>query len=199
MTAWHKLDAANYANLEEYNNKFWKALLPVSSYQHVPLSERIEKYCCGLPKEIHDYCTKTRVTNMTQLIKNATTTNALLQGRTSGFKGSKKIDIGKLKKTGKSFKASFVAGQRRRSRPKMSPEERQSLMDAKNALSVKKKGMWPVIAQTRRKRSLKRTKVNRRPKKLDPLQDLYQMLLARVLRMLQSYAGLGAKYEIRRL
>ena len=29
MMAWHKLDAANCANLEEYNNKFWKALLPI--------------------------------------------------------------------------------------------------------------------------------------------------------------------------
>ena len=26
MTAWHKLNAANCADLEEYNEQFWKAL-----------------------------------------------------------------------------------------------------------------------------------------------------------------------------
>ncbi|KAH7421157.1 hypothetical protein KP509_13G042900 [Ceratopteris richardii] len=41
MTAWHKLDAATCASLEEYNKKFWDALLSVSSYRTVPLSEQI--------------------------------------------------------------------------------------------------------------------------------------------------------------
>ena len=77
MTAWHKLDAANCNNSEEYNKKFWDALLPVTSYRTVPLSEQIEKYCCGLPKEIRDYCIKTNVANMTQMIENANMANAL--------------------------------------------------------------------------------------------------------------------------
>lgn len=92
MTAWHKLDAANCANLEEYNKKFWEALLPVSSYRTVPLSEQIEKYCCGLPEAIRDYCTKTRVTNMVQLIENAGVAYALLKGKVEGFKDAAKKD-----------------------------------------------------------------------------------------------------------
>ena len=64
----------------EYNKKFWDALLPVTSYMNVSLAEQIEKYCCDLPKEIRDYCIKTNVSNMTQLIENANMANALLQG-----------------------------------------------------------------------------------------------------------------------
>ncbi|MCO5603644.1 hypothetical protein L7F22_057795 [Adiantum nelumboides] len=64
MTAWNQLSANNCESLEEYNAKFWDALLPVSSFKMVPLAEQIEKYCCGLPKGIKKYCTKTSVMNM---------------------------------------------------------------------------------------------------------------------------------------
>ncbi|MCO5584243.1 hypothetical protein L7F22_038167 [Adiantum nelumboides] len=40
-----------------------------SDLQAVPLTEQIEKYCCGLPKGLRKYCTKTKVTNLTQLIE----------------------------------------------------------------------------------------------------------------------------------
>ena len=92
MSAWHSLDATKCKDLEDYNRKFWKALLPVTSYRVVPLAEQIEKYCCGLPKELRNYCTKTKVTTLTQLIENANTGNALLLGQSSGFAGSKKED-----------------------------------------------------------------------------------------------------------
>ena len=74
------MDASKCKDLEDYNKKFWKALLPVTSYRIVPLTEQIEKYCCGLPKELRNYCTKTKVTTLTQLIENANTGNALLLG-----------------------------------------------------------------------------------------------------------------------
>ncbi|MCO5571324.1 hypothetical protein L7F22_025062 [Adiantum nelumboides] len=68
MTEWHQLNVASCKNLDDYNRKFWKALLPVTSYRFVPLTEQIEKYCCGLPKGLRKYCTKTKVTTLTQLI-----------------------------------------------------------------------------------------------------------------------------------
>ena len=93
MSAWHSLDASKCKDLEDYNRKFWKALLPVTSYSVVPLTEQIEKYCCGLPKELINYCTKTKVTTLTQLIENANTGNALLLGQSSGFGGSQRGQI----------------------------------------------------------------------------------------------------------
>ncbi|MCO5572890.1 hypothetical protein L7F22_026651 [Adiantum nelumboides] len=68
MTEWHQLNAATSKNLDDFNRKFWKALLPVTSYRFVPLTEQIEKYCCGLPKGLRKYCTKTKVITLTQLI-----------------------------------------------------------------------------------------------------------------------------------
>ena len=41
-----------------------------------------------LPEELCNYCTKTKVTTLTQLIETATTGNALLLGQLSGFGGS---------------------------------------------------------------------------------------------------------------
>ncbi|MCO5557784.1 hypothetical protein L7F22_011355 [Adiantum nelumboides] len=76
MTEWHQLNAATCKNLDDFNWKFWKALLPVTSYRFVPLTERIEKYCCGLPKGLRKYCTKTKVTTSTQLIEVANIGNA---------------------------------------------------------------------------------------------------------------------------
>ncbi|MCO5561905.1 hypothetical protein L7F22_015530 [Adiantum nelumboides] len=64
---------------------FWKALLPVTSYRFVPLTEQIEKYCCGLPKGLRKYCTKTKVTTLTQLIEVANTGNGLLKGKDCEF------------------------------------------------------------------------------------------------------------------
>ncbi|RXY71357.1 hypothetical protein DD581_34565 [Klebsiella pneumoniae] len=80
MTEWHQLNAATCKNLDDYNRKFWKALLPVTSYRFVPLTEQIEKYCCGLPKGLRKYCTKTKVTTLTQLIEVANNGNGLLKG-----------------------------------------------------------------------------------------------------------------------
>ena len=51
----------------------------------------------------------------------------------------------------------------------------------------------------KKKKELEADKGESKTKKTRPSEVLYQMLLARVLRMLQSYAGLGAKYEIKRL
>ena len=67
MTQWHKLSSNGCKDLAEYTRKFWDALLPVESYKMVPLKEQVEKYCCGLPIELRDYCIKTKVSNMTQL------------------------------------------------------------------------------------------------------------------------------------
>ncbi|MCO5603050.1 hypothetical protein L7F22_057193 [Adiantum nelumboides] len=92
MAEWHQLSAASCRDLEEYNHKFWKALLPVTSYKFVPLTEQIEKYCCGLPKKLRNYVTKTKVTNLTQLIEVANTGYGMLKGGNSGFKGSEQED-----------------------------------------------------------------------------------------------------------
>ncbi|MCO5590461.1 hypothetical protein L7F22_044431 [Adiantum nelumboides] len=81
MTAWNQLSAINCESLEEYNAKFWDALLPESSFKMVPLAEQIEKYCCGLPKGIKKYCTKTSVMNMAQLMENAEVADDLIQGK----------------------------------------------------------------------------------------------------------------------
>ncbi|MCO5558511.1 hypothetical protein L7F22_012096 [Adiantum nelumboides] len=85
MTEWHQLNAASCKNLDDYNRKFWKDLLPVTSYRFVPLTEQIEKYCCGLPKGLRKYCMKTKVTTLTQLIEVANTGNGLLKGEDCEF------------------------------------------------------------------------------------------------------------------
>ena len=88
ITAWHQLDSRDCHNLEEYNKKFWDAFLPVTSFRHVPFVEQVEKYTCGLPKELRDYCIKTRVSNLTQLMERAQTGYAMLTGKMTGFKDS---------------------------------------------------------------------------------------------------------------
>ncbi|MCO5548592.1 hypothetical protein L7F22_002052 [Adiantum nelumboides] len=97
MTAWNQMSANNCESLEEYNAKFWDAFLPVSSFKMVPLAEQIEKYCCGLPKGIKKYCTKTSVMNMAQLMENAEVANDLIQGKPNedGFKTPRKEPQGK--------------------------------------------------------------------------------------------------------
>ncbi|MCO5600513.1 hypothetical protein L7F22_054626 [Adiantum nelumboides] len=97
MTAWNQLSANNCESLEEYNAKFWDALLPVSSFKMIPLAEQIEKYCCGLPKGIKKYCTKTSVMNMAQLMENAEVVDDLIQGKPDedGFKTRRKEPQGK--------------------------------------------------------------------------------------------------------
>ncbi|MCO5614199.1 hypothetical protein L7F22_068479 [Adiantum nelumboides] len=97
MTAWNQLSAINCESLEEYNAKFWDALLPVSSFKIVPLAEQIEKYCCGLPKGIKKYCTKTSVMNMAQLMENAEVADDLIHGKPDevGFKTRRKEPQGK--------------------------------------------------------------------------------------------------------
>ncbi|MCO5554388.1 hypothetical protein L7F22_007918 [Adiantum nelumboides] len=92
MTAWNQLSAINCESLEEYNAKFWDALLPVSSFKMVPLPEQIEKYCCGFPKVIKKYCTKTSVMNMAQLMENVEVADDLIQGKPDedGFKTRRK-------------------------------------------------------------------------------------------------------------
>ncbi|MCO5613336.1 hypothetical protein L7F22_067612 [Adiantum nelumboides] len=97
MTAWNQLSAINCESLEEYNAKFWDALLPVSSFKIVPLAEQIEKYCCGLPKGIKKYCTKTSVMNMAQLMENAEVADDLIQGKPDedGFRTRRKEPQGK--------------------------------------------------------------------------------------------------------
>ena len=79
-----------------------EGLASVTSSRVVPLTEQIEKYCCGLPKELRNYCTKTKVTTLAQLIENANTGNALLLGQTSGFRGSKKEEKSEKSSTKKS-------------------------------------------------------------------------------------------------
>lgn len=44
MTAWHQLTAVTCKDLEEYNQNFTRALLSVTSFRFVPLTEQIEKY-----------------------------------------------------------------------------------------------------------------------------------------------------------
>ncbi|MCO5579289.1 hypothetical protein L7F22_033143 [Adiantum nelumboides] len=95
MTAWNQLSSLNCESLEEYNQMFWNAFLPISSFKMVPLTEQVEKYCCGLPKGIRDYCTKTSVMNMTQLIENAMVADNLVRGKAEGFKNPSKEQTGK--------------------------------------------------------------------------------------------------------
>ncbi|MCO5570183.1 hypothetical protein L7F22_023901 [Adiantum nelumboides] len=97
MIAWNQLSAINCEFLEEYNAKFWDALLPVSSFKMVPLAEQIEKYCCGLSKGIKKYCRKTSVMNMVQLTENAEVVDDLIHGKPDedGFKTRRKEPRGK--------------------------------------------------------------------------------------------------------
>ena len=81
MTQWHKLSADGCRNLDEYITKFWNALLLVESYRTISLKEHVEKYYCGLPSELQDYCIKTKVANMSQLTEVANSAYELMQGR----------------------------------------------------------------------------------------------------------------------
>ncbi|MCO5546764.1 hypothetical protein L7F22_000200 [Adiantum nelumboides] len=60
-------------------------------------AEQIEKYCCGLSKEIKKYCTKTSVMNKAQLMENAEVADDLIQGKPDedGFKTRHKEPQGK--------------------------------------------------------------------------------------------------------
>ncbi|MCO5606130.1 hypothetical protein L7F22_060317 [Adiantum nelumboides] len=97
VTAWNQLSAINCESLEEYNAKFWDASLPVSSFKMVPFAEQIGKYCCGLPKRIKKYCTKTSVMNMAKLMENAKVADDLIQGKPDedGFKTRRNEPQGK--------------------------------------------------------------------------------------------------------
>ncbi|MCO5580416.1 hypothetical protein L7F22_034282 [Adiantum nelumboides] len=97
MIAWNQLSAINCESLEEYNAKFWDALLPVNIFKIVPLAEQIEKYCCGLPKGIKKYCTKTSVMNMAQLMENVEVADDLIRGKPDEdkFKTRCKVPQGK--------------------------------------------------------------------------------------------------------
>ncbi|MCO5598978.1 hypothetical protein L7F22_053077 [Adiantum nelumboides] len=97
LTAWNQLSAVTCEYLEEYNAKFWDALLPVSSFKMVTLEEQIEKYCCGLPKGIKKYCTKTSVMHMAQLMENAEVADDMIQGKPDedGFKTRRKEPQGR--------------------------------------------------------------------------------------------------------
>ncbi|MCO5577777.1 hypothetical protein L7F22_031611 [Adiantum nelumboides] len=97
MTEWHQLNVASWKNLDDYNRKFWKALLPITSYRFVPLTEQIENFCCGLPKGLKKHCTKTKVTTLTQLIEVANTGNGLLKGEDCEFNTGVKEGSGKKK------------------------------------------------------------------------------------------------------
>ena len=97
ITAWHKLDCRDCNDLEEYNQKFWDVLLPVTSFRYVPFVEQVEKYTCGLPKELRNYCIKQKASSLTQLIENAQTGYAMLTKTMTGFK-----DTSSTKKPGKS-------------------------------------------------------------------------------------------------
>ncbi|MCO5611606.1 hypothetical protein L7F22_065860 [Adiantum nelumboides] len=93
MIAWNQLSAVNCESLEEYNAKFWDALLPVSSFKIVPLAEQIEVLLWFAKK----YCTKTRIMNMAQLMANAEVADALIQRKPDedGFKTHRKEPQGK--------------------------------------------------------------------------------------------------------
>ena len=112
-------------------------LLLLIEIRQVPLVEQVETFCCGLPKELRDYCIKKRVESMTQMIEIAQTGYALLTGQMSGFKGN----VATAKKAGKEdetteetkpaatkFKGRMKGIQRRFSSYK-TPEERKVLMD----------------------------------------------------------------------
>ncbi|MCO5563833.1 hypothetical protein L7F22_017482 [Adiantum nelumboides] len=88
ITAWHKLDCRDCNDLEENNQKFWDVLLPVTSFRYVPFVEQVEKYTCGLPKELRNYCIKTKASSLNQLIENAQTGYAMLTKTMTGFKGA---------------------------------------------------------------------------------------------------------------
>ena len=64
----------------------------MSSYWKVPLAEQIEAYCNGLPKEMRDYCMKSKVTNMVQLIETAGTAYVMMKDKIDGSKGGLKIE-----------------------------------------------------------------------------------------------------------
>ena len=57
-----------------------------NSFRPVPLVEQIETFCCGLPKELRNYCIKNKVQSMTQMVEIAQTGYDMLLGKISGFK-----------------------------------------------------------------------------------------------------------------
>ena len=80
-TAWRSLSSRDCSTLDKYTKNFWDALLPIASFRQVPLVEQVETFCCGLPKELRDYCIKKRVDSMTHMIEIAQTGYALLTGQ----------------------------------------------------------------------------------------------------------------------
>ena len=49
LAQWNTLGMKTGENLETYNQRFWDVFLPVSFFKPIPLSDQLEKYCCGLP------------------------------------------------------------------------------------------------------------------------------------------------------
>ena len=66
--------------LEKYNQKFWDAFLPVASFRMVTLQEQLEKYCCGLPKQLKRYCIKIRACNIQEMMEHAQNGYDLISG-----------------------------------------------------------------------------------------------------------------------
>lgn len=86
ITAWRNLSSQGLSNLDEYVKKFWTALHSLNSFRPVSLVKQVETFCCGLPKELRDYCIKNKVQNMTQMAAIAQTGYDMLTGKMSGFK-----------------------------------------------------------------------------------------------------------------
>ena len=127
---WSNLNSQDSVNLGEYVKRFWKTLHACNSFCLVPLVEQIETFCCGLPKELRNYCIKNKVQNMTQMVKIAQIGYSVLLKKISGFKDGQittKNEDNKGKKFGGKFKGKEKE-EYKGPNPYRSTEERKELM-----------------------------------------------------------------------
>ena len=86
VTAWKTLSSKNCITLDEYVNRFCEALHAYNAFRLVTLFEQVETFCCGLPKELRDYCIKNKVQSMTKMVEIAQTGYDLCIGKMSALK-----------------------------------------------------------------------------------------------------------------
>lgn len=134
VTAWKTLSAKDCTTLDEYVSNFWDALHAYNAFRPVTLFEQVEQFICGLPKELRNYCIKSKVDSMTQMMEIAQTGYDLCMGKMSAFNNAKTATKFEEKdEDKKSFgKAKFKGkGKFQRSRPYLSYEEKKELIAQK--------------------------------------------------------------------
>ena len=68
LAQWNTLEMKTGENLEAYNQRYWDAFLPVSFFKPIPLSDQLEKYCCGLPPALLKYSLKHKATSIQDMM-----------------------------------------------------------------------------------------------------------------------------------